>query len=273
MIFNFDDDERPKLTARLGLPADASNAQIGEELARFMSTDPIAANMAVAHRQGITAAVNVEDLRREFYDNYLPTLDLDPWTWVRSIYVDPDELVVDDDNGSLFRIGYSIKDDVITFGAPEEVKMTFVTAAAGVVIPQPINEGKTVLAAYDDRETSVKVSPSAAPRRQPQRMNSTPATAQQPVGPYLNACEAAIAAAISADKIPPNRADRYRARWARDPEGTKALLSRLASVPGLNSAEGAGAASDAYPREWLGQHAVPVQLPARRSRVSSDLEG
>jgi hypothetical protein len=266
MRFAFDDDERTKLAARLGLPADASNDQIGEELGRFFSADAIAANMAVERRRGIVAAVDESDLRREFYD-LLPQMDLKEWTWIRSIYVDPAELIVDDDDGSLFRVSYSIKDDVVTFGEPQAVKMEFITASAGGVVARPINEGKPVLAAYDDRETSVKVSLRPAPR---QRATSTPAIDEKSVGPFLNDCEATIAAAISADKIPPSRADRYRARWARDPKGTKALLSRLASIPGLNTGDDlAVVVSDEYPREWLGQHDVPVQLPPRGSRRMS----
>jgi hypothetical protein len=64
-----------------------------------------------------------------------------------------------------------------------------------------------------------------------------------------------ITAAVRDGRIPAYRADHYAARFAQDPEGTRALLARL--TPGTAhyaNAEHAAPPPTDYPREWLSQH-------------------
>lgn len=54
------------------------------------------------------------------------------WHWVRSVWTDPNELIVDDDNGGLYRLPFNSADDqTISFGDPVEVLETFVDVASG----------------------------------------------------------------------------------------------------------------------------------------------
>lgn len=78
----------------------------------------------------VEAAVNVDDVRRAFY-NELGAMDLDNWSWIRAIYLDPNELIVDDDDGSLWRVPFTISGDTVEFTDPQEVRVQYVDASSG----------------------------------------------------------------------------------------------------------------------------------------------
>lgn len=90
----------------------------------------------------IRASINVEDIRRAYYD----TLTSDQsWWWVRNIYMNPNELIVDDDEGNLYRVPFEVgTNDEVSFGDATSVKMQFVDASKSKV------EKKS-----DDREVAV----------------------------------------------------------------------------------------------------------------------
>lgn len=73
-------------------------------------------------------------------------------------------------------------------------------------------------------------------------------TAARPAQPQR---EGVLDAAIAAGKFPARRRAYYEALYARDPEGTRALIARLASVPEITIDAPATARDDAYPRAWL----------------------
>lgn len=104
--------------------------------------------VAAGERQ-IAAQVTVEDLRRAWYD----ATKEDPvlkFGWLRSIYLEPNELIVDaDDGGSLYRQSFSIKGDKIKFGKLKQVKIKYVNAAHGGVEAEPINSSRTHIAHFD----------------------------------------------------------------------------------------------------------------------------
>lgn len=79
-----------------------------------------------------------------------------------------------------------------------------------------------------------------------------------------------IDAAVRAGKITPARAKHYRTLMEHDPEGTAALLGRLAPVLPVGELGSAvlpserqlsGSQDDAYPREWLGHDERPNTSP------------
>jgi hypothetical protein len=86
-----------------------------------------AMTIAAATGEPVTAAVAVEDIRRAFYDQ----LEADQmWWWIRSMHVDPNELIVDDDDGNLYRVSYTPSEaEGATFGEPKKVKIKYVDAA------------------------------------------------------------------------------------------------------------------------------------------------
>lgn len=101
----------------------------------------------------ITAAVSVDDVRREYYESLGSA---EAWWWICRVEVDPMQLIVDDEEGSLYRVTYDPSGSEITFGDPIEVEIVYVDvgsneaqaakAAAG-------SEGK-VLASYSNRSES-----------------------------------------------------------------------------------------------------------------------
>lgn len=90
--------------------------------ARGKSPEPAASN--------VQAQVNVDDVRRQYYSE----LDQTPgtmWWWIRAIYMNPMELIVDDDEGGLYRVGFTIgDDDSVVFSDPAPVKVQYVDAPA-----------------------------------------------------------------------------------------------------------------------------------------------
>jgi hypothetical protein len=76
--------------------------------------------------QEITAAATTDDVRRAYYSG--------PGTgwawWIREMYVDPPELIVDnDDDATIWRVPYAIADDgTVTFADAQQVRVEYVTA-------------------------------------------------------------------------------------------------------------------------------------------------
>jgi hypothetical protein len=106
--------------------------------------------IAASARQ-VVGQATVEDLRRQYYESL--TGD-QAWWWIRAIYLDPNELIVDDDEGSLYRVTFDVSGDNITFGDPKEVKVKYVNASNGGVTAETINGGRTHVALFASRAES-----------------------------------------------------------------------------------------------------------------------
>lgn len=75
----------------------------------------------------VAAQANLDDVRRQYYD----TLEAGQfWWWIRAMYIDPNELIVDDDEGGLYRVPFSAKGDEVTFSDPIPVKIQYVDQPA-----------------------------------------------------------------------------------------------------------------------------------------------
>jgi hypothetical protein len=85
-------------------------------------------DVTVAASRAVTAQVNIDDIRRAFYAE-LGSMDISQWSWIRAMQLDPNELIVDDDEGELYRIGFSVEGETVTFEAPEQVKIQYVNAS------------------------------------------------------------------------------------------------------------------------------------------------
>ncbi len=59
-----------------------------------------------------------------------------------------------------------------------------------------------------------------------------------------------IEAAVASNRIPPERADYWRGRWAADPVAVERLLAELA--PGLPSSSSVGDPEEGLPSRWFG---------------------
>lgn len=82
--------------------------------------------VTAARSTSITAATTTEDIRRAYYDRPVAGV----WSWIREIELDPLTLIVDDDEGGLFRVPVTVAGDEITFGTPESVRVEYVAAGA-----------------------------------------------------------------------------------------------------------------------------------------------
>lgn len=99
----------------------------------------------------VEAQVTVEDIRREWYKS----TEVDPlkraW-WLRSIYIEPNELIVDaDDGGTLYRQPFTVLKSKIKFGKLKKVKIQYVNASHGGVEAKPVNEARTLVAQFQER--------------------------------------------------------------------------------------------------------------------------
>jgi hypothetical protein len=114
---------------------------------------------AAAERQ-LTAQVTVEDLRRAWYESNRADPTRHNW-WLRSIYIDPNELIIDaDDGGTLLRQNFSVKGDKVRFGKLKKVKVKYVNASHGGVEAEPINQERQHVAQFEpERVLTVNTKP------------------------------------------------------------------------------------------------------------------
>jgi hypothetical protein len=72
----------------------------------------------------VKAQVNVEDVRRAFYEEVAQGDRY--WWWDRAILLEPDEMIVTDpDAGQLYRLPFSVNGDNVTFSDPNPVKIVY----------------------------------------------------------------------------------------------------------------------------------------------------
>ena len=87
---------------------------------------------AVRRKPTVEAGANVEDVRRAYYDSLGPLQDF--W-WVRSVILDDngeDVLIVDNGDGEIYRVVFTIKGDEPEFEDPQEVKVEYAPVAASI---------------------------------------------------------------------------------------------------------------------------------------------
>jgi hypothetical protein len=78
--------------------------------------------------------LDVDLVRRAFYRELNTRADASPWAWawIHKIYRDPDELIVDRDDGTLYRVPFTVSGDQATFGEAQEVKVEYVDVTCSV---------------------------------------------------------------------------------------------------------------------------------------------
>ncbi len=109
----------------------------------------------------VHAQASVDDVRRAYYATAGP---MARQFWVREIYIDPAQLIVDDGDDNLFRVGYTVASDgSVSFGEPVPVVLTFVDGSESV----------SAAASYPDAGASRPV-PSAPPSPRPTGQKGVP---------------------------------------------------------------------------------------------------
>lgn len=107
------------------------------DLAALYTSEDVPEGVVLASYKGgkpvprTDAAMNVEQLRRDFYDNVAAGDNY--WWWIREVQIDPGQIIADDDDGCLYRVPYTINGETIEWGEAQEVKIVYedVAVAAG----------------------------------------------------------------------------------------------------------------------------------------------
>ena len=67
--------------------------------------------------------IDVDRVRRAYYDTL--SKDQSRW-WIARIFADPNELIVDDDQGTLYLVRFTISETGIIFAEPVEARVDYV---------------------------------------------------------------------------------------------------------------------------------------------------
>lgn len=98
----------------------------------------------------VRAAVDIEDLRRSFYDTVAAPGTDHYWWWIRCVQIDPPQVIVEDeDAGTLYRIPYSTAGDEVAWSDPIAVEIHYVDTATPVAAVA-YRETRTFYASADD---------------------------------------------------------------------------------------------------------------------------
>jgi hypothetical protein len=80
----------------------------------------------------IQASVGVEDVRRGYYDELEGAGPEYAWWWIRAMELEASGgfLIVDDDEGNLFKVPFTIKGEEVTYADAQQVKIEYLAASA-----------------------------------------------------------------------------------------------------------------------------------------------
>jgi Protein of unknown function (DUF935)/Mu-like prophage I protein len=118
--------------------------------------------MKLPFKKDTAASANLDDVRRAFYGEYASQDPKRQWWWIQAILVDPNELVVeDDDNGTLYKIPFaSDGNGGVSFTDPQAVRIEYVpdtkeaNLAAASLVAASLAIGREVVASWSTREES-----------------------------------------------------------------------------------------------------------------------
>lgn len=135
-----------------------------EDLPQYYGAEMPEGIQFVASATPIAASTNVDDIRRDFYKEWLPNQNGGSYWWIRAIYVDPQEVIYeDDDEGYLYRLPYTTSESEVTFGEPSQVEIAYNDVPQKVAASLIINglvavAGDKIAASYNSRGDSVLAS-------------------------------------------------------------------------------------------------------------------
>lgn len=133
----------------------------------------------------VTAAATTDDVRRAYYATPAGS-DWD--VWIREMYVDPPELIVDDDSANtISRVPYTCAPDgSVTFGDPQLVKVEYVAARTSAAPPVVAFASREESRTVATPATSTTPDPSPAPAAEPAAAGGTIPT-EEPMTDTLSA--------------------------------------------------------------------------------------
>ena len=123
----------------------------------------VAASTGGDRMDDVAASANLDDVRRAFYNQYVPENSEAMWWWIRAVLVDPNELIVEDDeSGQLFRLAFSSESDgEVSFSEAQAVRIDYVDEkpteekkAAATYVAGMLAVGRKVVASWSTRAES-----------------------------------------------------------------------------------------------------------------------
>lgn len=214
--------------------------------------DQLAEAVAAARNQpgggpmSVSASANLDDVRRAFYNDYIPEHTEAYWYWIRQVLTGPNELVVEDDEtGQLYKIPFSSDTTgAVSFGDAAAVRVEYVPddresqKAAATLVAATLAIGRKVLASYNDREESIPATNETGglmdPREIRQRLNLPEDATPEQVAETLAALNAAATAAQTEDPPtpePPAQAAPPAPETAPEPAAIAAAAAPASAVP------------------------------------------
>ena len=149
---------------------DDIRALYGAEAPTLIPADETEVYATMAPQQ-VRAAMSLDDVRRQFYEG----LDAgQSWWWIREVRVDPLELIVDDDEGGLYRIPVTVSGQEASFGEPDAIRVEYVAASGSSITAalfqspeeagRPEPESDDTITAEQQQEVAVELSPEVLKR-------------------------------------------------------------------------------------------------------------
>lgn len=128
------------------------SARTPEEARVTLQEDTMPETTAGRRTATIAAGTTTENIRRAYYENPVAGV----WSWIREIELDPLTLIVDDEDGGLFRVPVTVSGTEISFGTPESVRVEYVAAGAegATSASRPVSES-IVFASRDESRKGV----------------------------------------------------------------------------------------------------------------------
>lgn len=186
-------------------------ALYGTEPAQIIASgEPIVARLGAAMPKpagNVAASVNVEDVRRAYYDRQ----PVSSWAWVREIWTD--FLIVDDDDGGLWRVPFTVDtegtgEQAVTFGTPTPVAVQYVDA------PTPSTEETALLSRRPPDRTpglvaarAARIAAAAADSTNPKGAGMDPVKLREALGLPADASDIQVAAKLATEGVIPKTAE------------------------------------------------------------------
>lgn len=105
---------------------EAAQELVAASIRRDRDDDEQEDEVADRRKAPVRAAANIDQVRRDFID-WADEQSRYSW-WIRELWLDPNYIIVDDDQGGLFRVPFTVADNAVTFGDAVPVEVSYIDA-------------------------------------------------------------------------------------------------------------------------------------------------
>lgn len=101
----------------------------------------------------VELSVSTEDISRAWYDAHADGPM--SWWWIREINVDPTEVIVQTEQGDLYRVPFTVDGATVTFGTPTQVRVEYVDVPAAVAASESERVRREHVTVFASRQESL----------------------------------------------------------------------------------------------------------------------